>query len=715
MNDAQPDIRTYPSARQNAKKSALSAVTRGKTVSMKRRTERSGNILGRSFWAWAVTPALLCIGALWWNFGFTLGGMIEEWDFIWMMNHHPGFWNSFAGNPMSDQFVARPLQITPFAVAYAFDHYSFLGFHIVLMLACVLRIISGASIGYFAFRSRRYALTLGLLFFLFPADTQQMSFRTLSISVALALMTLGSACSLRALVGRTANVRAAHLIAASILSCVAVLIYEPVVTLYALTPLTLFARYGWPKLRLVMRRRRLTALLWFAAPIISTAYLVYSIVILKSGYQAGFSHAGIGKTILGNMRFLWQSWTYRVFWDAWVSTIEILATRSAHYVFLCTIAVAIVAILTFADSPTGRPIALARTARYVFMGLIAGIAGYLPFMVDVSHLVSTQRTFMAVAPGISILLVAVIAFLFRYARMVGIAVASIFVFLGFVAQLYQFDVYNRYYVNVIRPYMSMMADMTDLSKKVHLVEDTSGVGGYLNGMYISKIRAGAADRLHDTTDVYALCQNRPRSPLVLRSECRLEGGAWVVDDFDRTARYPEQSVQIMKIGKNFDPAYRSTRGGWNDRASFTVEKSIFKSDTMDTTSFSCTADSDWGYAGFCRGEGWTNGMFRISDHVNYFLATSPNPTFLFYLNPAAQPYKLSIETLGIDPKLSSQMSLSMNRKHLAMKITGTRIEADVPRALIIDGLNEIELSNMRRPDQPAGVAVHRFAIVPARP
>lgn len=683
-------------------------------MSIKPRAESGGNMIGRSFWAWAVAPAVFCIGALWWNFGFTLGGMIEEWDFIWLMNRYPGFWNSFAGNPMSEQFEARPLQITPFAAAYALDHYSFLGFHFVLMLACVLRIIAGASIGYFAFRSRRYALTLGLLFFLFPADTQQMSFRTLSISVALAFMTLGSACSLRALVAKTARARAAHLIAASILSCVAVLIYEPVVTLYALTPLTLLARYGWARFRLVMRRRRMTALLWFAAPIINAVYLAYSIIVLKSGYQAGLSHAGIGKSIFENRRFLWQSWTYRVFWDAWTSTINILATRTAHYIFLCAIAVAIVAILTFADSTRSRPVTFARAARYVLIGLIAGIAGYVPFMVDASHLMLTQRTFMAVAPGISILLVAVIAFVFNSVRSVSIVAASIFIFLGFVAQLYQFDVYNRYYVTVIRPYMSIMADMTDARKNVHLVQDTSGLGGYLNGMYISKIRAGAADRLHNTTDIYALCQNRPRSPLVLRTECRLENGTWVVDAFDRTARYPEQSVQIMQIGKNFDPAYHSTRGGWNDRASFTPEESIFKQDTMDTTSFSCTADSDWGYAGFCRGEGWTNGMVRISDHVNYFLAASPNPTFLFYLKPIAQPYKLSIETLGIDPVLSSHIGLSINRKHLTTWITGTRIEADVPRASIIDGLNEVELVNMRRPDQPAGVAVHRFAIGPTR-
>src|SRR5580698_7853368 len=119
---------------------------------------RDRKISTRSFLIWACLPAALCVFVLWYPFGFTLGGMIEEWDFLWVSKIFPHFWNSFPGNPMSAQFAARPLQPTPFTLARAIDASSFFGFHLLLITACFIRIIAGASIAFFVFRSRMYAL-----------------------------------------------------------------------------------------------------------------------------------------------------------------------------------------------------------------------------------------------------------------------------------------------------------------------------------------------------------------------------------------------------------------------------------------------------------------------------------------------------------------------------------------------------------------------------
>lgn len=662
-----------------------------------------------SFLVWACIPAVLCIAALWFQFGFTLGGMIEEWDFLWMMNAAPHFWNSFPGNPMSEGFVARPLQVTPFAIARAVDHYSFLGFHFVLMVACFLRIIAGASIGYFMFRNRTYALAVGLLFLVFPADTQQMTFRTLNISLSIGLMVVGVALALRGIVAPRKSRRLLSIVLSGVASIIAALIYEPVITLYALPILFIFGRYGFKKTVINLSRRKPIIALWLVGPVISACYLAYALVVLKSSYQMSVTQHGMLRSIVENRRYLWKVAAYRSFYDAWTSTADILIHQTARYGFLIVVAIGVVSVLLSVTTRHRNDVTLSRLIRFVLVGVLALIAGYSPFMVSEAHLNITQRTFMAAAPGATLVLMAVIAFVFRKIKVAGALVASAFVFLGLVAQLYQFDVYNRLYVSVTRPYMSMLADMMDTSKPVHLVHDTTGIGGYFNGMYISKIRAGASDRLGITTGASALCLDSPPSPLFTRATCKLDGGVWTVDALDGISKYPAKDVQVIEMGDNFNSEYRSTRGGWNDRATFTAAQSIFKPDLSNQASYTCSADSDWGYTRFCRGERWSNGLYRREDKSQYFFAIAPNPNFQFDLRPTGKAYRLSIQTLGIEPYALNNMKLFINGVPLKWTIRrDVFIEADAPANALKDGLNKIQFQQAIAPGAASGLPITKI-------
>src|SRR4051812_8310105 len=93
---------------------------------------------------WIAASAILCIVSLWYNFGFFLGAMIEEWDLLYLMKVHPPFWNSFPGQTLSELSAARPLHVLPFFFANYLAPNSFLGLHILLMLACALRILGSA-------------------------------------------------------------------------------------------------------------------------------------------------------------------------------------------------------------------------------------------------------------------------------------------------------------------------------------------------------------------------------------------------------------------------------------------------------------------------------------------------------------------------------------------------------------------------------------------
>lgn len=472
-----------------------------------------------SFLWWGIAPALTTILVIWYQYGFSLGGMLEEWDQLWLIQKYPLAWTSFPGQAWSELFAARPLQALPIIVAHKISDDSFLGFHLVLMGACFVRIIGGASIGYFLFRNRAYAAALGILFWVFPADTQQFEFRTIHISLAVGLMAFSSSCALRAILAATSRRRWIALTVSITLSVVAVLIYEPVFTLYAIAPLALFAHYGIYRLRSILKIRWRIAVAWLIGPMANAAYLYYAIVIFKSKYQVNASHGSITKSVIGNLHYLIDSAAYRILFDAWVSAWTILLDKTSHYTYITVVGLVIVIALAFLSNGKRGNKNYARFARYIAVGLLALIAGYIPYMVADTHVVITQRTFMAVAPGGSIIIVTIIFALCRRSNFFGSLVVSGVILLSFVSQLYQFDIYTRDYVSIVRPYTSLIADETDPTKRVHLIFDTSGFGGHLNGMYKTKIQYAPEVRRRENNGEFVLCMSGPQSQYILFANC----------------------------------------------------------------------------------------------------------------------------------------------------------------------------------------------------
>src|SRR5579871_4504784 len=87
--------------------------------------------------ATSILVAVLCVVVIWYPFGFSLGGMIEEWGFIRLFQRLPDAWNAFPGRPMAAGQSARPFQPTVFYVAYLIDPHSFFGFHLLLIASCL--------------------------------------------------------------------------------------------------------------------------------------------------------------------------------------------------------------------------------------------------------------------------------------------------------------------------------------------------------------------------------------------------------------------------------------------------------------------------------------------------------------------------------------------------------------------------------------------------
>lgn len=669
-----------------------------------------------SFMVWGALPAVLIVLILWYQFGFSMGGTIEEWDFLWLIKHHPLFWNSFPGNLMSEKFAARPLQAAPFWLAHAISSNSFLGFNLLLMAACFVRVVTGAWIGFFLFKSRAYAVGTGLLFLIFPADTQQLAFRTINVSCAAALMIAGIACVMHAITAIRSPDRKAFTTLSVILCVVATLVYEPVFTLYPLLLLFIWAKYGFRGTVILLKNRRRFLVAWCLAPTSNAAYLYYAMVIYGSSYQTDAAHGSLLKAIVASAPYLVTSLAYRVFFDAWISSWWIVTTQIAHYTFISVSFLLLAGpILALSWKECANPSGKLHL-RIIVSGLFALMAGYIPYMVAPSHMEITQRTFISVAPGASVVLIGVVSFVCRRRVVAGAVILCAFIMVSMVAQLYQFDQYARDYTGISLPYMSLVSDKIDRTKPVHLIIDSSGFGGHLTGMYMSKVSLGLPVRADDPTGNYWLCMNQPPSPYLLFYNCSLDNGIWTVRmNGQDVVKYSAAIVQKITVDQSLSVSYRSTSSTWHDQGTYDSTKSIFS--LTHSQSYSCVADSMWGWSGFCRGNGWSDGIFNHSKfrHQNFFGAIAPTATLIFNLNPVSKNYKLEVTIFnGIDGAIVPAMNIIINGKKLSYRVINSAIvEASVPASVLLGGQNEIRFENVLPAGRSIGMLVSRIDLAPS--
>ena len=133
---------------------------------------------GKTVLAILVLPALT-VAALWIPFGFSLGGLIEEWDVLFLFAQH-GIFYIADGASVLQAHKARPLTVLPQAVAYTLDPNSFFYWHIIQAGSLVVKAACAGIIGIYLTGNRALAALLALLTLLYPADTMQLSFRSSS-------------------------------------------------------------------------------------------------------------------------------------------------------------------------------------------------------------------------------------------------------------------------------------------------------------------------------------------------------------------------------------------------------------------------------------------------------------------------------------------------------------------------------------------------------
>ena len=649
-----------------------------------------------------MTVAFLAVLAIWYPFGLSLGGLIEEWELISIIINHPDQWNSFPGNVMSSDFSARPLQFTVFWLAHLISPNSFLGFHILLLVACMLRVVSGIAIGRFLFGRPIHAIVFGLLAFVFPADTQQIAFRTLSINCSLALMLAGVATIGAAIDDRNA-LRRWSLVLTSIASSIcASWIYEPSFMLYIVPPLLLYARGGVAGATRIAKQRSRELSAWLIGPTINAAYLYYAIHVLKSGYQVSSAPNGVLQSALHDLHYLFDSLAFRLCFNAWTSAFDVIHRISTWPYFVLILGVIAIG-LWLISQRMERTLDWRFALRLIIVGIIITIAAYFPFMVQEDHMRIIQRTMMASQFGAAIVFSVIIFFVAGSCRIPLVVASALLLFAGIVVQIYQMDTYTRLYVSVVRPYMSMIADRADTTKPVHLVIDRTGYAAFLNAMYFSNVAVGPGVRLNRFDQLYILCMDEPKTAYLNVGQCEKDGNIWkIAQPGGDLQTKTVADVDMLSFDENFDSSYRARKGTWLDLGTFTKKNSLFRQRPDNANWYACEPDSMWGYSNYCRAIGLSDGIFaKVGSHVmNYVLPTAPDASFIFNMSPSHDPYMLRLTIVGeADPAITSEMKLSINGHPLGFRVlNGDRVSGDVIAApvlsqYLLNGVNSITLTN----------------------
>lgn len=401
----------------------------------------------------AVTSTIL-VCLLWLPFGFGMVGHIEEWDILSLFTRHGVFFFAGEDSPLASHRL-RPLTAAPNAVAYLLTPDSFIGMHLLQMGALIAKGVAGAFLGYWLLRSRLYAVLLGLLVIVFPADTMQLSFRSFHINWAVALGMAGVPGLVYAYERRENAGRGGIILALlSALSLgIAVQIYEVALIFVPFPFLLLWARHGLRSTVRISFAQLPVTLAWGAAVALCLGY-IYAVLAHGSTYQSSVvgGQSATLQTVKERLLMLVYTGMGRSLFGGWNDSIGILIEEYRTYLYVTACAL-VIALLLSASSRSNKRVAQSSqpdsdlrrlSARVTLIGLTMTALGYLPFLSSPSHMAISQRTFLFATAGAALATVGVLSLLLagRSSRW-SVGVGTALVALGLTSQMFQFNHYQQ--------------------------------------------------------------------------------------------------------------------------------------------------------------------------------------------------------------------------------------------------------------------------------
>lgn len=700
----------------------------------------------RQTWLALLAPSILVVLVLWLPFGFELTGLIEEWGVLGQFTRHGLFFVADAAGPMAAH-VLRPLTILPHALAYYIDPNSFDYWHVLLILALVVK---GGTSSYLALKSTRslgWAMLMGILVLVYPADTMQLSFRSLHINLALALLLL-AASLLVAAYGQQRRLLACCLgVAAAGLLLTSLLMYETTLALIPLPYLVMYINEGFRPTWRRLRSQPELAMSWIAG---AGLFVVYVLLTTSHGASSSYQSdlvAGRGpiKLFYDALPKLFSIGALRGLLGGWFDAVRMVRTELSSYAYLSLASLACAGLIYYrgkifprsdSDNSGSAPVGWQPVLRLSMAGMLLLLLGYAPYLFSGAHLAISQRTFLFATPGVALVWIAFLMVLTKLSKWVAGTVAFGLLIVGIGAQLFQF----HHYVQIAATQRSLLHNV---------VENFDGNLGNKTLVILD-----ASNRLSHTwmlRDILPLTLSYLyKTPVKSVEICLMPGGSWQRRNaLQRTGKcvesknhwsfeaakpvagpdlilpspLPDLTVakeDIVTITINTDgsirhepalEAYRERLKNGTDDAALRYRHILARKPwPLSFRQFQDEETQDryrWDFGKWwslelpTRGSGWREAGWQ----VNYFhhnasaWKSQERSTLLFDFAPSDKVYRVDGRfDLIVNETIRNSLRIRLNGRELVYRWSDSgRFEAEIPAGVLISGPNTIEFNSATDP------------------
>jgi hypothetical protein len=679
-------------------------------------------------WLAHFSPALLTVFFIWLPFGFALTGLLEEWGVIGLFSRVGAFLLTDAASPMPAHAL-RPLTILPHAIAYRLDPDSFDYWHVLLIIALVIK---GWAVSVLTTRitgALKWGMLASVLVIVFPADTMQLSFRSIHINWALSLVLLASVILLRAIDEKNKGKSFILSALASLILAASCAMYEVALLLAVIPAFVIFIQIGFKGINNHIKQFYGQHLIWAIGPAVYITYVLHTLPLVQS-YQS----AVVGDSAFASVKMyfpkLFSLGIKRSVLGGWIDAFRITGSEISSYWY---VTVATVALLTLIAIVTKRPKGTISCqtesnskwllpARMIVIGLTLICLGYLPFIFNPAHMAVSQRTFLYAAPGATLIFIALLLIIYRFSKITAIALSASLIFTGLTMQLFQF----QHYIEISKRQQSVLNDIVhnfdgNAANKTLLILDYSNELNH-DWMFLNPDLSAILFHIYrkpvDTIEVCYMPSHewQQTDPLQRKGTCKETEEGWTLDypvPFDTppppSKKLSRAEVVTVETGngetlpastelKLWRQELESDSSATGVRLRGITEAHLwlrffqFRHQAQDE--YHWDFGRWWSMAPPISGSGWRNTQWETRHFIHTASAwkNAPRSSLVFNLKPAAGPYDISgLFRHFAHPRIRDEMQILVNGTNVPVQWSpeGT-FRGRLPSDTLKTGRNTIE-------------------------
>lgn len=700
---------------------------------------KCGMMLKRTWLPFLISPVVVVL-LIWLPFGFHLTGIIEEWDVLALFTKNNLFFWAGSDTPLAAHRL-RPLTVFPHALAYFIDSDSFVFWHLLQMISLVLKGVAASMIAWFLTRSRGWAIFLGALVILYPADTMQLSFRGIHINVSLALMLFASAMLVIAYDQPRRAIRFGLALAGAISLGASILMYEAALFLAPMPFLIIFARAGIKQTWSYIRSYPWLSLSWVTTVCLC---IIRALFVFTHGdnYQSGVvgGEAGLMSALHHQVPKLFSIGLLRSLAGGWFDATRIVLLEYKNYSYLIFATAVCFSVIHFRrrifqpgdiedheDKVTDRRLPL----RIMSIGLLLSILGYLPYLSSNAHIHITQRTYLFAAPGAAMVFLACMMLLTRIRKWIAEVACVTLLFLGMGVQLFQFhhyqqisDTQRQLLRSVVENFDGnignktlLILDGTEQINHTWMLNNISNALSYLYNKPINSVEVCLMPN-HNWQRNDSLARNgtcvEDTDRWLFKAATPVSGPGLAISSPSPDIVINKENLVVIRINTdgsvNRDPALNEYRarlesgtGHVSERYRNILAAKPWPLDFKQFTNIEQQNNYRWDFGRWwsmelpIHGSGWREAEWEVNHFFHRAMAwkSQGNSSLIFNLVPTDKPYVLRGEFDSIVSKsIRNSIKIRLNGHDLEYRwMEDGKFLAEFPEGILEQGLNRAEFNS----------------------